>query len=132
MTLYAFPEPPALVRDALLAAKPTHWPTASIGMKVPVSSITAPYIQHAWDGTPDEAGNYEVAAIRITAWAPKGQPSVANALADRVRQYLVANGIGGAWRVTRGAGRLPGIDDNLGLPFCTFTLNVETRPSPVA
>ena len=64
--------------------------------------------------------------------AQNRKPTDTQNLASRVQSYLIANGIGGAWRVTRGAGRLPGTDDATGLPFCTFTLNVETRPSPVA
>lgn len=134
MTLYTFETPPELVKAALEAGKPTYWPTATIGMKVPAEAITVPHIQHAWDGTPDDARNYETGAVRITVWGPKVggiQRTATDDLAGLVRAYLLENGIGGAWRVTRGAGRLPGLDDATGLPFNTFGLNVDTRPTPV-
>lgn len=135
MTLYTFPAPPTLVKAALEAGKPSLWPTATISTSFPAESITVPHIQHAWDGTPDAARNFESATVRVTTWGPKVggvQRSTADNLASLVQAYLLENGIGGAWRVTRGAGRLPDIDPDTGLPFCTFTLNVDTRPVAVA
>lgn len=135
MTLHTFETPPELVKAALEAGKPTYWPDATISMKVPAESISAHHIQHAWDGTPDDARHYEAATVRITVWGPKVggvQRTSTDDLAGVVRAYLLDEGVSGAWRVTRGAGRLPGVDDATGLPFCSFTLTVETRPSPVA
>ena len=56
MTLDVFPDPRVSLLALLTSAKPTRWSTATIGNKVPSSSITVPHIQYAWDGTPSLAG----------------------------------------------------------------------------
>lgn len=132
--MYTFPDPPTLVKAALEAGKPTYWPDATISSAFPSTGITEHHIQHAWDGSPTEARNYETAAIRVTVWGPKVggiQRTTTNEVAGIIRAYLLEHGISGAWRVTRGAGRLSGIDAETGLPFCTFSLNAETKPVPV-
>lgn len=135
MALHTFPSLPTLLKAALEAGQATYWPTATIGTRVPAEGIAAPHIQHAWDGTTETARNFESDVARITVWGPKVnglQVTSTNNLASTVQAYLVENGIPGAWRVTYGSGRLADVDDKTGLPFCTFTLNVETRPSVVA
>lgn len=132
MTLYTFPDPRADVAATLVAAKPTHFPTATISTAFPSSAISAPHIQHAWDGTPSQDVNRERATIRVTVWTPKGKVSDGLALASLVQAVLLDAGSSDVWRYTPGAGRLPGIDDTTGLPFCSFTLTAETRPSAVA
>lgn len=132
MTLHVFPDPRADVQALLEAAKPTRWPTAAIDTAFPASGLSVPHIQHAWDGTPGQQANRQTAAIRVTCWAPKGQTSDAIALAQLVSAYLLDTGSASTWQFRPGAGPLPGTDDDTGLPFCTFTLNAETRPTAVA
>lgn len=88
------------------------------------ASCAAPVIQYAWDGTPSDADNREDAAIRVTVWTPKGQPTQAAAVAHGLRQRLLVHSSPAVWRVDRGAGRLPGVDAKSELPFCTFTVRV--------
>jgi hypothetical protein len=133
MTLDVFPDPRADVAALLTAAKPSRWPTATITTTFPTSSqIAAPVIQHAWDGSPSEQANRQVVTIRVTCWTPKGKVSDGIALAQMVRAYLLDSGSATTWRFRRGPGPAPGVDKASGLPFCTFTLTAETRPTRVA
>lgn len=98
------------------------------GTEVPDASIAGLYIQYGWDGTPTDADNRESATLRLTVWAPKDQPSAAAAFASTLHDWVLnfwasAN----LWRVTRGTGRLPGVDPDTGLPFCTFTVYPQLR-----
>lgn len=131
MTLYVFPDPRADVQ-ALLTSGQAYWPTATISIAFPTGTLTAPHIQHAWDGTPGQQVNRQTTAIRVTCWAPKGKTSDAIALAQLVSAYLLDTGSASTWRFRPGAGPQPGVDPDTGLPFCTFTLNAETRPTAVA
>ena len=60
-------------------------------------------------------------------WAPRGHviepQDVAATLRARLLRYSSAN----VWRIDSGAGRLPGVDPDSKLPFCTFTVNVALR-----
>lgn len=132
MTLYTFPDPRADVQARLEAAQAARWPTATISTAFPKSSIDVPHIQHAWDGTVSEEQQRERCTIRVTVWTPKGQVGSGIALAALVKAVLLDSGSQNVWRYTPGAGRLPGIDPDTGLPFCTFTVTAETRPSAVA
>ena len=132
MTLYTFPDPRADVQARLTDAKPTYWPTATISTAFPATAISAPHIQHAWDGTPTQEPNRELAAIRVTVWTPEGQIAAGINLASLVQAVLLDSGSENVWRYTPGAGRTPGKDSDTKLQFCTFTLTAETRPSPVA
>lgn len=132
MTLYVFPDPRVDVGTTLTAAKAARWPTATISTSFPSSAITVPHIQHAWDGTPTEESQRERCTIRVTVWTPKGKVSDGITLASLVRAVLLDSGSASVWRYTRGAGRLPGIDPDTGLPFCSFTLTAETRPIAVS
>lgn len=131
MTLYVFPDPRAEVAALLTAEKAARWPTATISTAFPTTAITAPHIQHAWDGTPSEEQQRERCAVRVTVWTPKGKVSDGINLAALVRAVMLDSGSAGVWRYTRGAGRLPGVDPDTQLPFCTFTLTAETRPTAV-
>lgn len=135
MTLDVFPDPRTDVEALLTAAKTSRWPTATIGTKFPSSAISVPHIQHAWDGTPSQQVNRQVATIRITVWTAKtGGAKVSDGvtLAQLVRAYLLTAGSTVTWRFREGAGPVPGIDPATGLPFCTFSLSAETRPTRVA
>lgn len=135
MTLDVFPDPRADVEALLVAAKPTRWSTATISTRFPSAAITVPHIQHAWDGTPSQQANRQVATIRITVWTAKtGGAKVSDSvdLAQLVRAYLLAAGSATIWRFRKGPGPVPGTDKATGLPFCTFTLSAETRPTRVA
>ena len=91
------------------------------------SSLAHLQVQVAWDGSPTDADNREDATIRITVWAPKGQPNVAIDEAEGLRARLIANPAADFQRVDRGTGRLPGIDPDTQLPFCSFTLQPVLR-----
>lgn len=130
--LFVFPEPRAAVSAELNAAKVARWPTATISTSFPSTAITVPHIQHAWDGTPTQQANRQNCAIRITAWTPKGQLAASGDLAQLVLAVLLDSGSASIWRFRDPVGPIPGIDDATGLPFCTFTLTCETRPSAVA
>lgn len=132
MTLFAFPDPRVAVEAALVAAKPTYWPSATISTSFPDSAISVPHLQHAWDGTPSEEQQRERCTIRVTVWTPKGRISDGINLAARVKAVLLDSGSVTVWRFTPGAGRLPGVDRDTGLPFCTFTVTAETRPAALA
>ena len=131
MTLYTFANPLRDTIDTLLAAVQTYWPTASVSANFP-TSLSAPHIQVGWDGTPGTEAQRELASVRITVWAPKGKTLTAADLATLVQAVLLDSGSSAVWRYTRGTGRTPGIDPDNGLPFCTFNVTAETKPSPVA
>lgn len=132
MPIYVFPDPRAGVSAILNAAKDAHWPTATISTSFPASSITDPHIQHAWDGTPSEQSNRQLTTIRVSVWTPSGKVSDGITLAQRVRAVLLDSGSASVWRFTPAAGPSHGVDSDTGLPFCTFLLTAETRPSAVA
>lgn len=81
------------------------------------------HIQWIWSGTPSDADNREDAALRVTVWAPKGQVTLAQEVAEGFRSRLLDWSSATVWRVNRGAGRLPGTDPDTQLPFCTFTVS---------
>ena len=130
--MFTFPDPRADVAAVLNAAKPTRFPTATISTSFPTTTLTVPHIQHAWDGTPSQEQQREFATIRVTVWTPKGQVTAGIDLASLVQAVLLDAGSSSVWRYTRGLGRSPGVDPDTGLPFCTFTVTAETRPSAVA
>lgn len=103
-----------------------HKPVGStVGTAFPTGPISAIQIQVAWDGSPSDADNREDATIRVTVWAPKNHPNDATDAAGTLRATLVADGASGRTsfqRVGRGTGRLPGVDPDTQLPFCSFTL----------
>jgi hypothetical protein len=132
VTLFVFPDPRADVGTLLTAAKASRWPTATISTSFPSSAITVPHIQHAWDGTPSSEQQRQRTSIRITVWTPKGKVSDGIALAQLVRAVLLDSGSANVWRYRPGPGPTPGIDPDTGLPFCTFNLTAETRPTAVA
>ena len=61
----------------------------------------------------------------------QGAPT-AITLAQLVRAYLLNSGSAATWRFRRGPGPIPGVDPATELPFCTFILTAETRPTRVA
>lgn len=123
---------PLVEAQAFLAANAASLPAgATRGTAFPDKNITAVYVQYAWDGSPSDADNRESAAIRVTVWAPKGRVTEPQDVAATLRARFLRWSSATCWRVDRGAGRLPGIDSDTGLPFCTFTLTAETRPSAV-
>lgn len=130
--LYVFPDPRDGVKGLLNAAKASRWPTATISTSFPEAAIAVPHIQHAWDGTPSQQVNRQVTAIRVTVWTPKGRVSDGIALAQLVHAYLLDVGSASVWRFRPGAGPVPDVDKDTGLPFCTFTVNAETRPAAVS
>lgn len=133
MTLDVFPDPRADVEELLTAAKAARWSTALIATKFPtVVAAGTSVIQHAWDGTPSEQVNRQVCTIRVTCWTPKGKVPESIALAQLVRAYLLDSGSASTWRFRPGAGPVPGVDPTTQLPFCTFSLNAETRPTRVS
>lgn len=91
------------------------------------STIAKVHVQYAWDGTPSDADNREDAAVRVTVWAPKGQVTLASVTAGGLRKRLLDYSSALVHRVDRGTGRLPGIDPDTDLPFCTFTVNAVMR-----
>ena len=141
MTLYTFPSP---LRDprAVLAANAARWPAGTTFSEKPALTVgLAPHIQYRWDGTPSEEQQRERCVIGITVWGWKvqtGPTTTATSeddlydLASLVRAVFLNSGSSDVWRYTPGIGRLPGKDPDTKVPFCTFTLTAETRPSPVA
>ena len=135
MTLYTFADPLADVRATITANADLLPAGATHSTAFPASSITAPHIQYAWDGTPSQERQRESATIRVTVWGKKANGIDRNGtilLASLVQAILLDAGSAGVWRYLPGLGRSYGIDPDTGLPFCTFTLTAETRPSPVA
>lgn len=130
------PNPLVVIRD-LVAADATNLPAGTRrGTRPPIAlgAETADvekgiytettYIQYAWDGTPSDADNRENAAIRVTVWTEKGKTNDAQDIALGLRYRLLNAYHSDAWRIDRGVGRLPGVDPDTGLPFCTFGLTV--------
>lgn len=93
-----------------------------------------PFVQVGWDGTPgDRYPVAEDAEVRVTYWAASGRYSAAKAGAATARGHLLAHpGDGDVWCIRPGMGRLPGVDPDTNLPFCTFTVKVSLRPAVVA
>lgn len=121
------PNPLAEV-DAFLEADLPNLPASTThDTSVPTSNLTHIHVQIGWDGTPSDAGNRENTAIRVTAWAPRGHIIEPQDVAAGLRARLLAWSSPNVWRVDRGAGRLPGVDPDLKLPFCTFTVYVALR-----
>lgn len=121
------PNPLVVIRDLVKAdITAGNLPVGSTqGAAVPTSVLAdTVYVQYAWDGTPSDADNRENTAIRVTVWTPKGKVTDCQDVAAGLRLRLLAASHAGAWRIDRGSGRLPGIDPDTGLPFCTFGLNV--------
>lgn len=85
------------------------------------SSLNHVHVQVAWDGSQD-ADNREDATIRVTVWAPKDRPDIAADEAEGLRARLLASPKATFQRVDRGTGRLPGVDPDTQLPFCSFTV----------
>lgn len=117
------PNPVAAAVAFLTADAANLPPSATKGTQVPAQNIGAVHVQYAWDGTPSDADNRENAAVRFTVWAPKGQVSTASSVAEGLRARVLEWGNAEVWRVSRGAGRLSGVDRDLGLPFCSFTVS---------
>lgn len=97
------------------------------GTNFPTADIAKVHVQYAWDGTPADADNREDVVLRFTVWAPKGQPTTAAEVAADLRALLVGYSSDLVQRITRGTGRLPGIDPDTGLPFCMFTATAVLR-----
>lgn len=114
---------------AFLTADAANLPTGHTkGVNHPSSStLSKVHVQYAWDGTPSDADNREDVVLRITVWAPIGQPTQASTVAGGLRKRLLDYSSALVQRVDRGTGRLPGIDPDTGLPFCTFTVNAVMR-----
>jgi hypothetical protein len=115
---------PLVATKAFLDADAPNQPAGTTrSTAFPSSSITTPHIQFAWDGTPSDADNREDATIRVTVWTPKGKVTDAQNIAGTLRARFLAWSSATVYRVDRGAGRLPGVDNATGLPFCTFTVS---------
>lgn len=109
---------------AFLTADAANLPTGHTrGTSFPSSAISKVHIQYAWDGTPSDADNRENVAVRISVWSPKGRVTECQDVAGGLRARFLRWSSPTCWRVDRGAGRLPGIDPDTQLPFCTFTVN---------
>lgn len=108
------------------AAVDVWWPASSTEQPPAL-----PFVQVGWDGTPVD--NYPVsehATVRVTYWTAKGRYTAAKAGASRARGELLAYAGGDdVWNIQPGAGRSPGTDPDTGLPFCSFTVIVHTRPT---
>lgn len=114
---------PLVATKAFLDADAPNQPAGTTrSPKFPTSALTAPWIQFAWDGTPSDADNREDPTIRITVWTPQGKVTDAQDIAGGLRARFLKYASADVFRVDRGAGRLPGIDPDTGLPFCTFTV----------
>lgn len=132
MTLFVFPNPRPAVKAVLNEAKAAHWPTATITTAFPTSAISAPVIQHAYDGSPTQEQQRQECSIRVTFWTPKGQVDAAIDGAHLVAAAMLEAGSESVWRFRTPTGFLNGIDPDSGLPFCTFNITAETRPAAVA
>lgn len=125
------PDALAEMRTAVLAAELPAGTTCSA--KFPTEAITVPHVHVRWDGTSD-ATNREDAAVGVTVWMPRNRDRDARDVAASLRAYLLAWSSADCWRVDRGAGRLPGVDPDTGLPFCTFTVIpvLHAEPTPAS
>lgn len=118
---------PLVETQAFLTADVANLPAGStFSTSFPASSISAPHVQFAWDGTPSDADNREDAAVRVTVWTPIGRVTDAQNIAAGIRARFLGWSSPNVQRVDRGVGRLPGIDPDTKLPFCTFTVSVVT------
>lgn len=120
------PNPVKVAVDAVEADAPNQPAGTTFSTSFPSdSSLSHLHIQVAYDGSPSDADNREDAALRFTVWAPKLRPNDAIDEAGHLRARLLASGFGASsYRVDRGAGRVPGVDPDTELPFCTFSLSV--------
>lgn len=100
---------------------------ATYSTRVPTRAITAVHVQFAWDGTPNDADNREDAVVRFTVWGPAGHVTEAQDVAAGLRARLLAWSSTDTWRVDRGTGRIPGVDPDTKLPFCSFTVSLVLR-----
>lgn len=116
------PNPIEFARDFCVTDAANLPAGTTYGTDAPVA-VSVLHVQYAWDGTPSDADNREDVAIRFTVWAPRGKPTTASTHAAGLRRRILGYGSALSWRVDRGAGRLPGVDPDTGLPFCTFTVN---------
>lgn len=125
---FADPERAIIDRIAATMTEPVStWYPASSTEQPPA----LPFVQVGWDGTPgDRYPVLEESEVRVTYWAATGHYTDAKAGAARARGHLLAHpGDADVWRVRPGLGRLPGVDPDTKLPFCTFTVRVATRPT---
>ncbi len=114
---------PLVEAQSFLAADVPNLPAgATKGTAFPKSNLSAVYVQYAWDGSPSDADNREDATVRVTVWAPSGHVTEPQDVAEGIRARFLNWSSATCWRVDRGAGRLPGIDPDTKLPFCTFTV----------
>lgn len=127
MTVYVFNNPRSEAVD-YLESRLGEYPAGTVVDTSVPSSLTAPHVQVAWDGSPGGVQQVETAAIRVTAWTPRGKETQAAAVASLARKHLLEMATATIWRTTPGAGRLPGVDPDSGLPFCTVTVNADVRP----
>lgn len=121
------PNPLVAAKAFLDADAPSQPAGTTRSTKFPAASITAPHIQFAWDGTPSDADNREDTTIRVTVWTPAGKFTDAQDIAGALRARFLTYASADVFRVDRGAGRLPGIDPDNGLPFCSFTVSPVMR-----
>lgn len=117
---------PLEAAQAFLTGDAANHPAGTTkGVRAPTSVAEGRYhVQFAWDGTPSDADNREDATVRITVWGAKGNYTGPQDVAGGIRARLLDWSSSSVWRVDRGAGRLPGIDPETGLPFCTFTVQL--------
>lgn len=116
---------PLVATKAFLDADQANQPAGTTrSTAFPASSLTAPHIQFAWDGTPSDADNREDPTIRITVWTPAGKVTDAQDIAAGLRARFLRYTSADVFGADRGAGRLPGIDPATKLPFCTFTVSL--------
>lgn len=120
--------PLVAVRD-FLVADAANLPAGAARTTVAPSTVAtgATVIQYAWDGSASDADNREDAAVRVTVWTARGKVTDAQDVALGLRRRLLAHSSASVWRVDRGAGRLPGIDPDSELPFCTFTVYIAMK-----
>lgn len=107
------------VIDPAVTSRGTSWPTTLAAGRL--------FIQYAWDGSATDADNVEDAAVRMTVWADKKNPSAAVALAGLLRPRFLLWSSATCWRVNRGPGRLRDVDPATQLPFCSFTARPQMR-----
>lgn len=130
MTLFVHRNPRPEVKEILNAGS-AWWPTATVTTVYPTTAISAPVIQHAYDGSPSQQANRSLDTIRVTCWTPKGQVDASINLARLVAAYLLDSGSSDVWRFRNPVGFNQDIDARNTLPFCTFTITAETRPEAV-
>lgn len=119
---------PLLETKAFLDADLANMPVGTTkGTAFPTTALTNFHVQYAWDGTPSDADNREDATVRVSVWGPKGRVTDTQDLAGQIRGRFLKWDSPNTWRVDRGAGRLPGVDSDTGLPFCTFTVSLVLR-----